>query len=836
MLLVFLLISSSYADVSPVRPASIAEHPFIDYENLIFYTCYNHENLTQHILSSPGVGKRHLRLYPWNTTCSMSYLSLDEESSGSFRLETTGLNGKRYASDSMSFSVSTYPRFPSYIPEMQSSDGSFNSDPVETAFAIYALSQSGKDHEPKIEKAMAWLKENRDNSRKCWPKGGCTVLDTAQILSYLIQSRHNDTLRIIHDGQAWINSRQSFIENTPWTAVIQVSDDSDCEFEVQESITSFNVPENNSHNVSFTPTGQETVRLECDESSRFHIYDTKNNLIVSASSSGNVTYDFPGQCWGEELWKNCSVRSTIFAVSTDLPSEQRAAAMDYLETMLHEDQVVGKFFPAGDNVVLTSLYLEHADNDEEVIDWLTYKQNNDGSWKDTDGDVLATLAALKALSKAEFSSKRDVTSDGLAWMMQNMPRSGYGDIEKDTLSFIALRDMNIPYVRADPPIIILNSTRRETIAIENPTGLDLYDLRLNVSESLAGKVGFEEEHDLRAYSSINLTIDVPELQDGIFSGFLIATYNSTEIGKIPLSVINTPKLEVIFPDEVAVFGTSGVFRAKAEKSSSDFKCVIASDEPKITIDIREELEGRIMFANPKEEVLDFEGMMLCKGSFASIEIPAAFRISRYDSVPFELKEGLILMDRTKDEGLIEIKNNLDEELVASIELDEEDLIMLEDPLVRIPPSGWGKAKIISRVPETINYTFETGFTILALGYEDTGTVKADFKEGKKGFPLFIIAVIAALIVLGGGAAYIALRRKPAGKTPKKEEKKEERKEEKGAKEDKKTVKNAEAPKDMKELLRISKALGEALHLDKDALRKRLEEQGFSKEMIEEELK
>jgi hypothetical protein len=185
-------------------------------------------------------------------------------------------------------------------------------------------------------------------------------------------------------------------------------------------------------------------------------------------------------------------------------------------------------------IIDSGKYLELTDN-SEVRSTLKFKQNNDGSWGSTP-EVEETAHAVLGLQKKEPSSEN--VKDGKKWIYFNEPQSGWGNLEKNTLAYLAIKEQIKPYIQLNEINTIESGTK---ISITNPTIYLLKNIQLDFSKELKPYLSYKEDlGDLKKTSSLNTSIIVNPSFSGKATGYLtikgVKDKTEIELLKIPVTL------------------------------------------------------------------------------------------------------------------------------------------------------------------------------------------------------------------------------------------------------------------------------------------------------------
>jgi hypothetical protein len=237
------------------------------------------------------------------------------------------------------------------IVTTQYSDGGWYS-PLDTAHAILALAQYRDVFGEEIKNAQEYLKLQRDETEKCWPKGDCKLSTTAFIVALLSKAEINDDLRIMHDGEAYLKSKLFKIDNGE-TWDIKIADHpnnlddgvpTECIYDHDGDEITFNISENNYTIFTAKPEYEDYFNVVCTENVEVSFYDPDYVRFLFYEGD-NMTYEVPGACLtvnNENV--NCDYRATAFYLMTEIEEkDDRKKIDDYLAERLFAYSLGGKY-------------------------------------------------------------------------------------------------------------------------------------------------------------------------------------------------------------------------------------------------------------------------------------------------------------------------------------------------------------------------------------------------------------------------------------------------------------------------------------------------------------
>ena len=520
------------------------------------------------------------------------------------------------------------------IVETQFTDGGWQ-NALDTAHGLYVLNQFPELFENRIEEAIEYLKNNRDETDKCWPQEQCQISTTANIL-FLLEEAGFEDLRIQHDAKLYLEREQTYIDSqTTWQ--IEITDhtmnlnnslNTSCVFEYQGETDTFSIPRNPHPTYkNLSPEYGARIGVACTEPVFIELQNEFGETRIPFQGD-NFTHNIPPPCWtrnNEHI--ACDDRTTLFAANLEINDAQRRAARNYLETLLRPDRTAGMHVHEDWTVISDSLYANaQLSNTQDVITALLYHQANQGAWtrnntyyEDTFYEPLqnernarperlsdentriimntgyAVLALMRNgyardaepirdaeryISVAEDQTSQNATDEQLtdeefAAEYQANTTSILQDPKRNALAFIVLQNNARPLLRTQPRVLFVN---QDTTSFEviNPTIFDLENLEYELSDDLQGVIEVEERESIGAYSFRRIGVRLIET-DAEAYGYLRIKRGDNEYLKLPIITSSAPELRLTLPEQLTVFGASTTFPFAVEKTNHEFTCSLEWD-------------------------------------------------------------------------------------------------------------------------------------------------------------------------------------------------------------------------------------------------------------------
>ncbi|MFW6272585.1 MAG: hypothetical protein ACOC2U_02245, partial [bacterium] len=737
------------------------------------------------------------------------------------------------------------------ILSTQNADGSWDT-PSESAFNIWILWQFKEIYETKINESLEWLKKVRINKDKCWKEpysdsDRCSLRETSKVLAYLKLAGFDEALRIVHDGQAWLNTKQNFEIDKTWTLYVTSSRETNCTYEY-DTTSKFDIEEDGEEEFSIDPIYRSQINLSCEDNV-WMLITQNDGKVVADVFDDELRFFIDGGCWDEDNWKGCDYKSSLYATIATLDENRKEAGQQYLESLLVDHEILGKYLPSDERIIDSAIYLQYIDYNPSVRSFLVFSQNNDGSWGNKSEDyVKNTLYTALTFADKDFKPQEESYEDAREWVMKNTPFNGWYDIEKDALTYFLLKDEIPQFLSTSPKVLFFNNTSEKKIELNNPTHYNFTDIGINISEEIKSFFLFEDEINVSAQETIEIEVTQQNKKDGLFFGFINLSDNSEILKRVPVIIQNNPKIDIRYPKEVYVINSTKKIDFVVDKSASEFICNIISDQdilflntPKLTN--HKSLSVSIELPLAQRKTIDYKGNLVCKSELITKEFPINMTIHQYEEFPVKISENIFL-EKRGEVPKIELENLIDEEIDVSIKFETpESFYTVEENRIVLGPYENKKIRVVNDVPLGINYTVENKILFEALDHEVSIDFEAELndkdtsKPGAMGIVMKILLWIVGLVIVGGAGfvGYIVLSAKLRDKKNKNKKQKVEEDEKNNAKNSETTNQNNlnqdKLDPETIELIRVIDQLNKKLSKDDSAMITKLKEKGFTDDKI-----
>jgi hypothetical protein len=432
--------------------------------------------------------------------------------------------------------------------------------PTDISYYLIMQGDISTKTSKETELIYQFLKNERNNDYKCWPKNVCSIQETAEILVNLVLAEYDENSRLIFDGQKYLERYLIEAEEEEYDLDIYVTHDwdgidDDEDIEINCTIKLDNedeeVVEFDDNNDDYDGDIKNEVELSCDgKMDEIKVIidskDTDYQRTEIYEESSGFTIDLTNYvCVAKENYCNFDYTlDTMFAFHDDI--DDKDLIHNYIDAYLIEKE--SETYLKG-----TTAYSEmgkfifYKDNGE-VENYLKYKQNNDGSWgTGSKYDKIAETAwAVIGLQKSDKKSEN--TEDAEKWIYYNEPNFGWGSIEKNTLAYFAIKEKIKPYLSINTRNYIPGYAKFNII---NPTIYNLRKLVLNFDDEISPHIFYTQDlGDLDGENNKTFEVRVNENFFGEKTGMMKITGIDTK-GKT-LTLVNIPiKIKSQMPFEVS---------------------------------------------------------------------------------------------------------------------------------------------------------------------------------------------------------------------------------------------------------------------------------------------
>jgi hypothetical protein len=565
-LLFFILSSSIYAaeeSLSIFSPNFFADEEnifddinYLENEHLSFKVCTDVKtaNIDAYLKCSSGDNSK-LKLTPYveesDATCYFSNSNLNESPCDDFSLEINYLTNNKEKTIKRTFKEQKESKLINHIVDNDPN----TLDEINLSYYLVILQDLAGTFTKESEEVYELLKDKRDNSDKCWPSGACNVEDTAKILRNIFWGEYALTTRLLEDGRIYLQKKTQDKSSLDVEGTVNYKhefasgdDDINCSVSIDSAESFVNRTVDSSSETSefeFDTSVAVTCGSAVDTMTlRIFNLDAERFYEEIEEESTGIDYELEDIfCLGKS---DCDFETTVSTLTVYGSTIDSFDELDfYTDTeivLVGEDTRVGtsKVFEDAGKFLY---YKEQA----ELLEYLKFNQNNDGSWGDGSLFDLVIPTSWSVLGIQERETSSEYVEDGKDWIYFNEPVNGWGTIEKDLLAYRAIKDQVKPYVRLTMTNSIDGTTEFE---IFNPTIFDIRDITLSFSEDVNEYLAYTVDLgdlSLEEKRKFNVTLSPS------FNGKAVGTMsiigvdgkdNSIDLLSIPIAMGGTSSLKI----------------------------------------------------------------------------------------------------------------------------------------------------------------------------------------------------------------------------------------------------------------------------------------------------
>ncbi len=534
------------------------------------------------------------------------------------------------------------------------------------------------------------LKNLRDNENKCWPSNNCDLTDTTKILRNLQIAGYDLESRLIEDGRNYLEKNMINNDNNPLRFVIDVSDSDfdnsseiECDLTIDDESTKTYTMDVDYYLID--KDASEKIVFECNETLTefdFKLYNTNDNIqeFENYEDVSGFTFNIESfACFGED---DCSFEDTVNALITYGDSIEDSANLDnYLNSLIIEFNTE-EYIDSDDKIMDSGKYIYYVE-DEEIGDYLKFRQNNDGSWGENSkfDRIIQTAWAVMGLQNT-LTTDSEYVIDGKKWIYYSEPISGWGSIEKNALAYLAIKEQIKPYIIISAVNEIKGTT---TFEIENPTIYKLRDLKMSFSDNINDYVSYSIDLgnlEGEEKTSFNVTLSngfygrtTGELSiegvDGKNAKIDLIKMPINLEGPVPFSIlvekddISLDDLNVVLRVDNNIPTFEATCTYKNPFNNNQENVIINERTPNIYIKNLEMIEGE----NSMEINCEFNGV--------DFVIPINLDVAIAE-VSFDIKDAFVSLDSTADFS-VELSSAVKDKQVVSVSVDG-DLVGIIEPV------------------------------------------------------------------------------------------------------------------------------------------------------------
>lgn len=730
LVLILVVLMMSFSLVSAKINFYSPTDEYLMSQDIYFTVCEENSSIDSFVFCQDDYSKKKISQYVWGEDCILGIYS-----PSSFNCKNPSIIAEIVNDEKLTISeevlFNRIVESPNFILDKQNWDGGFT-DPVSTSSAIWALSLYENLYENEIKSALEWLKVNRDNNFKCWPKENCNIDVTSKVMTFLTLAGINENNRIFYDGLVWLEEHQNYIEESEWSISLKgVRGNVSCNLTIDTSTREIeDINKTDYLFESFTVDYGIDIGIRCNERVIFNINDENNKTIYTKKSSRLADFKIPsGACWSNYDWIGCNDEVTLWASISNLSSERITSSREYLDSILKKDDYVGYFLTTNDPIRDTALYHRFIDESTSIATYLTFQQNNDGSFGKgkLEEIIFRTLLVIDSLENSNFSFSEEVIKDARSWVVNNLPIQGAGNIMIDSFYTNLFRDENLAYIRIIPNLIHVSS-KETLISLFNPSQNNINQVKMSLSKSIDNVINVLELDNISSFSENKIELIRDDIEAGKHFGFLnisgiVAnlTNESSLLGIFPIIIEESAEIDVEIPKIVRIMGSRGEIELNVLKSNGLFNCMIDFNDSFISSEKFEisstlnKTKVNILVGEPKRQEKEVLGVLNCNFEDYVYEKKFFFNLYQYPKDVLELNKDEIIINKRRNKPELIIKNLIDEVITVSFAFENNnDFLVFNKNNVEIFPDENITITLLNNFETKNNYSYSNNLIIKTL--------------------------------------------------------------------------------------------------------------------------
>jgi hypothetical protein len=794
------VLKSDIEDVYLIRPESkyldLDYYPpeYLEVEDLVFYTCVEQDNvtLTSTVICKDDNSFDDLTLYKWEKdNCFIADYDLavrecsDSIIRSSYDLDNEVVTIEQELKENRLTSVMDI------IEEAQYSDGGWR-DATDTAYGLWAMSYFPEIYKKEIDLGIEWLKNNRNNSNKCWPQDDCNNYVTSNIVGILSIAGFNNSLRVLHDGKVYLERKQNYYApDDVWVMnITPFWEDVLCVISYNEYNESISINLSDSYVDEITDLAPENFYVLCTDPVSVDIKAYGEVDSIAYYEGDNMTFPVPGAGWDDEgRWSESELSTTLWALTTNISKLKRDAALEWVSSsQLYIEGNSGKYVGEDRNITEAALYLYAVNNtpitsetfldihdvtaeeynysEDDVLKWVRFKQNNNGSWGNgnVSDNIFPTGEVVLSLLGIGINRTNEIIEDAERWVSENELETGWNTTKANAYAFNILKNNARPFLKSVPRIIVLDSGKL-TLELYNPTTYDLKDIEFEFSSDIDAVVSIEDREEILAYSYIR--VDITQTKADVLDtyGFLDVKNAGTLIAHIPVMVVSFPSINISSSVEsINVFGTKAVVKFNIDKTSDTFDCELMWDDSDISSRTEFNFIGQssfnldVKFKTAERLEKKYSGDFVCSTRDRTFLVPFDIIFDRYPSYPFTVSPTTLSINATGQEPQFTVKNLLDESIEVSIKFTKsENFFDLEKSKLTLNPGEERNITVFNLASKDFNISSINSIEVSSIGQSEKIRFDAEIiGNGGAGLsPIVLWSIIVLIVGALGVAGYLA---------------------------------------------------------------------------------
>lgn len=234
---------------------------YLENEILSFEVCPNEKvEISSKVICSSGE-EISIELFENEDSCYYGNKNFDEISCNDFTLSTSYSANEKERTITRDFEQEKESKLLNHILEKNYN----NLDSLELSYYLLTLNKVQSQITQETVDAYEKLKNDRDNSEKCWPKNNCDLLTTAKILNNINLAEYPDDSRLIEDGKIFFESK--------------ILDNEEIEFSsTATNVQTYEIEIKINHEFGSSEEIECDMNLDFGEEERTYIFDEDSDL------------------------------------------------------------------------------------------------------------------------------------------------------------------------------------------------------------------------------------------------------------------------------------------------------------------------------------------------------------------------------------------------------------------------------------------------------------------------------------------------------------------------------------------------------------------------------
>jgi hypothetical protein len=662
------------------------------------------------------------------------------------------------------------------------SDRVENQGRSQTSLSIAERLRAKAQLNESFESEQRALKQIRDNDYKCWPNGDCKISTTTKILKHLDHAGFDDDNRIYADGLRWIESQQNQFTNENWTLRINpdFSQTDECPNKTEsfedgnktkcyiatgnQSTDTLDPVETNEEARCTASVGNDEVYDESSDTGPFTTqFEYEANAVLNISCDVDFTvrvtdffgdtkyvankevdetaqYLLPGGCWpSDDNERICSIKTTALALTVDgLSAQSESEGQEWVESNIQRSRITGERLQDEESV-LSHLYLYEATANENLREWLLYRQNNDGSFGDTNR-LHTTLEALRI-----FNDNTEWINDAKEWAQSQQT----SDLLEATLYYEQFKP-DQPVSSFNPSLLSVGRDGGSSSVNPNLSNPDISTTNPldNVVEAF--------------YDDSGVDVEVTDQETGLTQGYVNLRGETTDY-ELPVVVDIEPSLSIEYNRSYYHQAPQGTIQPSVSKSDDPMNCTVTHSAFYDFVDqnLQDNTNIVIPYSNASEGTQTVNSVTTCETPHGTVTDQSTFQATHYPTPPFTAS---VTSDNVSQVETLTVTNQLPENITVRSSFEQDALYYRVPTEITIPPNHHADIPLYQDTAVQEQQVDENTVELLSKGYRatvpltyqlnnQTQSVSPRFEVEENTSYAAWFALLALLISLGA-AAYV----------------------------------------------------------------------------------